>query len=168
MSNPVFEASLSTILQALEDIEAEVVRLKELEIRAQGAQQRLDALQVQERELKATVSDLAASVTAAQQEIESAKQRANALIDDGHKNKAQIISDGHRDAALITADAQKKAIAILEQAKKDAAPYDDMVAGAKRDLASIAARQGEILQSMENAQNEIKQMKQSAAAFAGG
>jgi hypothetical protein len=167
MSNPVFETALATILQALEDIESEVGRLKELEVRAQGAQQRLDALQVQERELKATVSGLAASVTAAQQHIEDASRRAGAIVEEGNRSKAQIINDGIRDAAKISAEAQKSAQSIVDQAKADAATHVTLVANAKRDLASVTAQQNAILQHIESAQAEFKRIKQSAAEFAG-
>jgi hypothetical protein len=167
MSNPVFETALATILQALEDVEAEVGRLRGLEVRAQGTQQRLDAMQVQEREMKATLSGLAASVTAAQRKVETAIQHASDIVNEGEKTKAQIIADAHKDAGLITADGQRGALALLEQAKNDAAQHTEKVAKAKQDLTAIAAQQNEILRHIESAQNEFKRIKQSAAAFAG-
>jgi DNA-binding XRE family transcriptional regulator len=73
MANPVFEHALATLQSVHASLETEVGRLSELDVRATGVQQRIDALKVQERELRKTNEELAQEVAAARQTIAQAE-----------------------------------------------------------------------------------------------
>lgn len=79
MANQVFENALATIRQAMSTVESEVMRLSTVEVRAQGAQQRLDALKTQETELQAIVANLAKDVATARQTIADAEAAKESL-----------------------------------------------------------------------------------------
>lgn len=168
MANTVFESALVTMRQLVDAVEAEIHRQSSVEVRAQGAQQRLDALRVQERDLQKLLQELAPQVYAARQSITEAETVAKRTLQDGERQKDKIIADARVVAQQMVEDGHKAGLAAVYVAQKEAASYSDRIAAAKSELASIQAQVKDIQGHVNIAQDALSKMRQSAAAFAAG
>lgn len=165
MINPVFDNALETIRQAMGTIEEETTRLRLVEIRAQGAQQRLDALRAQERELQQTLNELAPQVAATRQTIAEAEAAAKQAVAEGERRRDQIVAAAHLDGIAIETRAHDAATSIVENAKKEAEPYAEKVAAAKRELQAVKSQMDAIHSQVNKAENTLAAMKRNAAAW---
>lgn len=166
MANSVFENALSTIRQAVASVEAEVMRQSSVEVRAQGAQQHLDALRVQQREMQETLHELATKITDSRQVIADAQSKAKALIDNGERQKDRIIAAAEQQASSIREQAQRDGVMIVQDAVRDSELYLKRVADAKHELASIKSQVDAITKQIDAAKDSFSQMTKSAASFA--
>ena len=166
MANSVFENAIVTIRQLLSAVEAEVTRLSTVEVRAQGAQQNLDALRVQQRELQTTVGELAHQISESRQIIDDAKAKAKAIIEGGERKRGLIIAQAEKDASSMREDGKRAGDMMLQDAAREAEHYVTRVAEAKNELAAIKAQMEAIREQVDIAQGAFMEMQRSAAAFA--
>jgi len=159
MANPVFDNAQAAITNALGAVEAELQRLA-------GVQQHLDALQVQRRELQATVNQLAQQIPEHRQAIADAQESAKVILDGARKEKDRITSETLDSASDIVKNAHNAAERIISDAKYEAARSLEAVQQSKEELAAIRDQIKVANSQVDAARNTFARLKQHAGAFA--
>ena len=167
MANSVFENAVVTLRQAISAVESEVTRLSTVEVRAQGAQQHLDALRVQQRELQATVNELASQIAETKSVIAQSEASAKSIIEGAKRQKTQIIEDAKHHASMILEDAHRSGEAVIAKAHADSEHHVTRATEAKNELVSIRSQMETINKQVDAAKSALSTMRQLVSPIIG-